>query len=64
MERDIIDNIKYIKNIIKKKDTSDKIFTNINKKYPNINQEDLKKIIVDMVKDNVLRENGSGKNMT
>ena len=64
MERDIIDNIKYIKNIIKKKVTSDKIFTNINKKYPNINQEDLKKILDDMVKDNVLRENGSGKNMT
>ena len=33
MERDIIDNIKYIKNISKKKVTSKKIFTNIKKKY-------------------------------
>ena len=52
MERDIIDNIKYIKNISKKKVTSEKIFTKIKKKYPNINQEDIKKILDDMVKDN------------
>ena len=50
MERDIIDNIKYIKNISKKKVTSEKIFTNIKKKYPNFNQEDIKKILDDMVK--------------
>ena len=61
MDRDIIDNIKYIKNISKKKLQLRKYLRTSKKKYPNINQEDIKKIIDDMVKDNVLRENGIGK---
>ena len=64
MERDIIDNIKYIKNICKKKSYIRENIYEHQKKYPNINQEDIKKILDDMVKDNVLRENGNGKNMT
>ena len=65
MERVVIDNIKYIKNISQKKKLHlRKYFRTSKKKYPNINQEVIKKILDDMVKDNVLRENGSGKNMT
>ena len=60
MEKEILESIKHIKNISKKKVTVEKIFTNIRKRNLTITYEDLQHILDKMVIDNILHENGSG----
>ena len=65
MENEILESIKHIKNISKKKVTIGKIFTNIKKKR-NLTfvYEDLRHILDKMVIDNILHERGSGASRT
>ena len=60
MENEILESIKHIKSISKKKVTVEKIFTNIRKRNLTITYEDLQHILDKMVIDNILHENGSG----
>ena len=64
MENEILESIKHIKNISKKKVTVEKIFTNIKKKNLIITYEDLQHILDKMVIDNILYESGSGVSRT
>ena len=58
MDNEILESIKHIKNISKKKVTADKIFTNIKKKDSSISFDELLEILDTMVKDSILHENG------
>ena len=60
MENEILESIKHIKNISKKKVAVEKIFTNIKKRNLIITYEDLQHILDKMVIDNILHESGSG----
>ena len=60
MDNEILENIKHIKNISKKKVTVEKIFTNIKKRNLTITYEDLQHILDKIVIDNILHESGSG----
>jgi len=60
MENEIIERLKHIKNISKKKVTAEKISSFIKKKNSTITQEHLIKTLDTMVKDNLLQESGSG----
>ena len=64
MENEILESIKHIKSISKKKVTVEKIFTNIRKRNLTITYEDLQHILDKMVIDNILHENGSGVSRT
>ena len=64
MENEILESIKHIKNISKKKVTVEKIFTNIKKRNLTITYEDLQHIFDKMVIDNILHESGSGVSRT
>ena len=64
MDNEILESIKHIKNISKKKVTADKIFTNIKKKDPSISFDELLEILDTMVKDGILHENGMDKSKT
>ena len=64
MDNEILESIKHIKNISKKKVTADKIFTNIKKKDSSISFDKLLEILDIMVKDGVLNENGMDKSKT
>ena len=59
MENEILESIKHIKSISKKKVTVEKIFTNIRKRNE-ITYEDLQHILDKMVIDNIFHESGSG----
>ena len=61
MDNEILESIKHIKNISKKKVTADKIFTNIKKKDSSISFDELLEILDTMVKDSILHENGMDK---
>ena len=62
MDNEILESIKHIKNISKKKVTADKIFTNIKKKDSSISFDELLEILDTMVKDGIiLYENGMDK---
>ena len=58
MENEILESIKHIKNISKKKVTVEKIFTNIKKRNLTITYEDFQHILDKMVIDNILHESG------
>ena len=60
MDNEILENIKHIKNISKKKVTVEKIFTNIKKRNLTITYEGLQHILDKIVIDNILHESGSG----
>ena len=64
MENEILESIKHIKDISKKKVTVEKIFTNIKKRNLTIIYEDLQHIFDKMVIDNILHESGSGVSRT
>ena len=64
MDNKILESIKHIKNISKKKVTADKIFTNIKKKDSSIRFDELLEILDKMVKDGILHENGMDKSKT
>ena len=64
MENEILESIKHIKNISKKKVIVEKIFTNIKKKNSTITYEDFKHVLDKMVTDNILHESGSGASRT
>ena len=64
MDNEILESIKHIKNISKKKVTADKIFTNIKKKDSSISFDELLEILDTMVKDGILHENGMDKSKT
>ena len=64
MDNEILESIKHIKNISKKKVTADKIFTNIKKKDSSISFDELLEILDTMVKDGILHENGMNKSKT
>ena len=53
MENEILESIKHIKSISKKKVTVEKIFTNIRKRNLTITYEDLQHILDKMVIDNI-----------
>ena len=61
MDNEILESIKHIKNISKKKVTADKIFTNIKKKDSSISFDELLEILDTMVKDGILHVNGMDK---
>ena len=61
MDNEILESIKHIKNISKKKVTADKIFTNIKKKDSSISFDELLEILDTMVMDGILHENGMDK---
>ena len=56
MENEILESIKHIKSISKKKVTVEKIFTNIRKRNLTITYEDLQHILDKMVIDNILHD--------
>ena len=58
MENRILESVKHIKNISKKKVTVEKIFTNIKKRNLTITYEELQHILDKMVTDNTLHEAG------
>ena len=60
MDNEILENIKHIKNISKKKVTVEKIFTNIKKINLTITYEDLQHILDKILIDNILHESRSG----
>ena len=60
MDNEILENIKHIKNISKKKVTVEKIFTNNKKRNLTITYEGLQHILDKIVIDNILHESGSG----
>ena len=64
MENEILESIKHIKNISKKKVTEEKIFTNIKKRNLTIAHEGIQHILDKMFMDNMLRESGSGVSRT
>ena len=64
MENKILESIKHIKSIIKKKITVEKIFANIKKINLTIAYEDLHYILDKIVIDNILHESGSGVSRT
>ena len=64
MDNEILESIKHIKNISKKKVTADKIFTDIKKKDSSISFDELLEILDTMVKDGILHENGMDKSKT
>ena len=64
MDYEILESIKHIKNISKKKVTADKIFTNIKKKDSSISFDELLEILDTMVKDGILHETGMDKSKT
>ena len=64
MENEILESIKHIKNISKKKVTVEKIFTNLKKRNLTINCEDLQHILGKMLIDNILHESGRGVSRT
>ena len=61
MDNEILESIKHIKNISKKKVTADKIFTNIKKKDSSISFDELLEILDTMVMNGILHENGMDK---
>ena len=64
MENEILESVKHIKNISKKKVTVEKIFTNIKKRFLNIIYEYLQHFLNKMVIDNILYESWSGVSRT
>ena len=58
MKNKILERIKQIKNISKKKVTVEKTSTNIEKRNLTITYEDLQHILDKVVIDNILHENG------
>ena len=56
MDNEILESIKHIKNISKKKVTADKMFTNIRKEDSSISFDELLEILDTMVKDGILHE--------
>ena len=60
MENKILESVKHIKSISKKKITVEKIFTNIKKINLTITYEDLHYILDKIVIDNILHESGRG----
>lgn len=60
MKNGILESIKQIKNISKKKVREEKIFRNIKKRNLAIFYEDLQHILGKMVTGNILLESGSG----
>ena len=60
MKNGILESIKQIKNISKKKVREEKIFRNIKKRNLAIFYEDLQHILGKMVTSNILLESGSG----
>ena len=64
MENEILESVKHIKNISKKKVTVEKIFTNIKKRFLNIIYEYLQHFLDKMVIDNILHESWSGVSRT
>ena len=64
MENEILESIKHIQNISKKKVTVEKIFTNIKKRNLTITYEETQQILDKMVIDNILHGRGSGASRT
>ena len=64
MGKEILESIKHIKNISKKRVTVEKIFTNIKKRNLTITYEGLQHILDKMVIDNIFHESGSGVSTT
>ena len=59
MENEVLESIKHIKDISKKKVTVEKILTNIKKRNLTILYEDLQRILDKMVIDNIFHKSGS-----
>ena len=64
MENEVLESIKHIKDISKKKVTVEKILTNIKKRNLTILYEDLQRILDKMVIDNIFHKSGSGVSRT
>ena len=64
MGKEILESIKHIKNISKKRVTVEKIFTNIKKRNLTITYEDLQHILDEIVIDNIFHESGTGVSRT
>ena len=64
MENEILESMKHIKKISKKKVTVEKIFTSIEKINLTVTYGDLQHILDKMVIDNILHESGSGVSRT
>ena len=64
MDNEILESIKHIKSISKKKVAADKIFTNIKKKDSSTSFDELLEILDTVVQDGILHENGMDKSKT
>ena len=60
MENEILESIKHIKNISKKKATIEKIFSYVKKRNVDITNEEVEQILDGMITSNLLVENGKG----
>ena len=60
MENEILESIKHIKNISKKKATIEKIFSYVKKRNVDITYEEVEQTLDGMITSNLLVENGKG----